>query len=84
MGQDISASKFKMFVDKGKNHESAKLEEVKVGVQFFYRGIQYTVVDMMDDMQVKLEGKNGAATRTSIVDLAQLCKSGSDYIMVRI
>ena len=84
MGQDISASKFKMFVDKGKNHEPAKLEEIKKGTQFFYKGIQYTVTEMLDNMMVKMEGKNGVATRSTIVDITHLCKSGSDYIMVRL
>lgn len=79
-----SASGFRMYVDKDKDYNTAKLEDIKMGTQFFHKGTQYTVVELLDNMMVRLEGKNGLATRTSIVDMTELCKYSSEYKMVRL
>ena len=74
-----SASGFRLYIDGKKNTEPAKFEEVVVGAIFNHGGMEYVVKEMLDDMMVKLEGMNGMAVRTSIVDISEICKSGSDY-----
>lgn len=74
-----SASGFRLYIDNKIKGETAKFEEVVVGAIFNKGGIEYTVKEMLDNMMVKLEGMNGLSVRTTIVDIAEICKSGSEY-----
>lgn len=80
-----TASGFRMYVDKSKTdsvNKPATREEVVIGAIFNHGGIEYTV-KKIDKDSIKLEGMNGLAVRSTIVDISELTKSGSNYELHR-
>lgn len=77
----MTASTFRMFIDKGIAHESATKDQVVVGAKFKYGNIEYTTT-AVDGDRVMMQYTNGAKTRTTFVSIGQITKSGSDYRLI--
>ena len=79
----MTASTFRMFLDRDKAHQPATEKEVVEGAVFLHKNIEYTVIAVLDPETVKLEGMNGLARRSTIVSVSQLTKPGSEYRLLR-
>lgn len=75
----MTASKFRMYIDKGTSHIPATREDIVEGAVFIKDLIEYTV-DKVDGESVYMTGYNGAAIRSTIVDISEVIKLGSLYI----